>query len=60
MKKAITLLCGLACFACVILAGGSAVDGSCNLLWTLGWMGGALLCGAAYASLTDREGRHNV
>lgn len=45
MKKIAKLLLSVACFAGIILAGCEEPDGSCNIVWTLSWMGVALLSG---------------
>lgn len=45
MKKIAKLLLSVACFAGIILAGCEEPDGSCNIIWTLSWMGVALLSG---------------
>ncbi len=45
MKKIAKLLLSVACFAGIILAGCEEPDGSCDIIWTLSWMGVALLSG---------------
>lgn len=45
MKKIAKTILAIACFAGIILAGCEEPDGSCNLVWTLCWMGVALLSG---------------
>lgn len=38
MKKTIKSILAVACFAGIILAGCEEPDGSCNIIWTLGFM----------------------
>ena len=45
MKKIVKTILGCVCVASVILAGAENPDGSCNLLWTLGWMAIAVISG---------------
>ena len=45
MKKVIKTIFAVACFAGIILAGCEEPDGSCNLIWTLSWLGVAVLSG---------------
>ena len=45
MKKALKTILAVACFAGIILAGCEEPDGSCNLIWTLSWLGVAVLSG---------------
>ena len=56
MKKALKTILAVACFAGIILAGCEERDGSCNLVWTLGWMAVAV---AAGRGLVKMEGRNN-
>ena len=56
MKKALKTILAVACFAGIILAGCEEPDGSCNLVWTLGWMAVAV---AAGMGLKKMEGRSN-
>ena len=51
MKKILKTILAAGCFAAVILAGCENADGSCDIFWTLGWMGVALLCGRGYGKL---------
>ena len=46
MKKTLKSVLAVACFAGIVLAGCENPDGSCNILWTLGFM--ALAALAAY------------
>ena len=46
MKKTLKSVLAVACFAGIVLAGCENPDGSCNLVWTLGFM--ALAALAAY------------
>lgn len=57
MKKIITNTLGLACLVLLVLAGGEMQDGSCNILWTLGCLAGAALCGWAFTRL-EKEARN--
>jgi len=45
MKKVIKSILAIACVAGIILAGCEEPDGSCNLIWTLSWIGVAVLSG---------------
>lgn len=45
MKKIAKTILAIVCLAGIILAGCEEPDGSCNLVWTLSWMGVALLSG---------------
>ena len=45
MKKALKTILAVACVTGIILAGSEEPDGSCNIIWTLSWMGVALLSG---------------
>ena len=57
MKRAIKIISGCVCFASIILAGAENPDGSCNLLWTLGWMFSALVWGRLWYKLDGRAAR---
>ena len=46
MKKTLKSVLAVACFAGIVLAGCENPDGSCNIVWTLGFM--ALAALAAY------------
>ena len=46
MKKTLKSVLAVACFAGIVLAGCENPDGSCNVVWTLGFM--ALAALAAY------------
>ena len=43
MKKIVKSILAVACFAGIVLAGCENPDGSCNLIWTLSWIGVAIL-----------------
>ena len=43
MKKTLSIICGLGCLTSIVLAGGQAEDGSCDLPWTLGFLALAAL-----------------
>jgi len=45
MKKIVKSFLAIACVAGIILAGCEEPDGSCNLIWTLSWIGVAVLSG---------------
>lgn len=45
MKKIVKTILAVACFAGIILAGCEEPDGSCNLVWTLTWLGVATAAG---------------
>ena len=45
MQKIVKSLLAVACFAGIVLAGCEEPDGSCNLIWTLSWLGVAVLSG---------------
>jgi len=45
MKKVAKTILAVACIAGIILAGCEEPDGSCNLIWTLSWIGVAVLSG---------------
>lgn len=44
-----------ACFTGIILAGAENPDGSCNLLWTLGWMAVAVASGFGIKKMEDAK-----
>lgn len=56
MKKITKTILAVACFAGIILAGCEEPDGSCNIVWTLGWMALAVVAGIG---LKKMEGRSN-
>jgi len=56
MKTLKTIL-GCLCVASIILAGAENPDGSCNVIWTLGWMFSALVWGLLYKQLDGRATR---
>ena len=45
MKKVLKTVLAVACFAGIILAGCENPDGSCNLIWTLGFLALATIAG---------------
>lgn len=53
MKNIVKTLLGCLCVASVILAGAENPDGSCNLLWTLGWILTAVLSGVGIKKTED-------
>ena len=55
MKKAIKSILAVACFAGIILAGCEEPDGSCNLVWTLGWLSAAVLSGIGLKKMEDAK-----
>lgn len=59
MKKTLETICGIGCFLSIVLAGAEAADGSCDLLWTLGFLALAAVLGAAFGKLNKMEGRYN-
>ena len=38
MKKVLKTLFGCLCVASILLAGAENPDGSCNVIWTIGWI----------------------
>lgn len=54
MKKALKSILSVACFAGIILAGCEEPDGSCNLVWTLGWLAVAVSAGLELKKMEDR------
>ena len=45
MKKILTFILSVVCFSAIILAGAENPDGSCNLIWTLGFLALAVISG---------------
>ena len=45
MKNVLKTILAVACFAGIILAGCETLDGSCDVIWTLSWMGVSVLSG---------------
>lgn len=43
MKKIVKSILAIACFFSIILAGGENPDGSCNIFWTMSWLGVAVI-----------------
>lgn len=54
MKKIVKTLFAVACFAGIILAGCEEPDGTCNLVWTLGWLAVAVAAGLGLKKMEDR------
>jgi len=44
-----------ACFTGIILAGAENPDGSCNLLWTLGWLAVVVVSGFGLKKMEDAK-----
>lgn len=57
MKRAIKIILGCVCVTSIILAGAENPDGSCNFIWTLGWMASAVVSGLIYGRLYGRAAR---
>lgn len=55
MKRAVKTLLAVVCVTAIVLAGAENPDGSCNLLWTLGWMATATLAGLGYKKMEDAK-----
>lgn len=55
MKKAIETLLGLGCLTCLVLAGAENPDGSCNIIWTLSFLAGAILFGLAFGKMNEKS-----
>ena len=53
MKTLKTIL-GCLCVASIILAGAENTDGSCNVIWTLGWMASAVVSALVYGRIERR------
>lgn len=53
MKKMIKTILGCGCFASIILAGAENQDGSCNVLWTLGFIALALVFAYGYKKMEE-------
>ena len=51
MKKFISAILALGCFASMMLASASTPDGSPALLWSLLWIVAAIVCGILFAAL---------
>ncbi len=51
MKRIVKSFLAIVCFASIILAGAENPDGSCNLVWTLGFMAIAVLSGVGIKKL---------
>ena len=55
MKKALKTLLGCTCMASVILAGGETPEGGISIVWTLSWIGTALLSGWGYKRMEEAK-----
>ena len=55
MKKIVKTLLAVACVSGIILAGCENPDGSCNLLWSLTFIGIAGFSGLGYDALKEDE-----
>ena len=55
MKKIVKTILAVACFSGIILAGCENPDGSCNLLWSLTFIGIAGFSGLGYKALEDEQ-----
>lgn len=53
MKNVARIILGCLCFASIILSGAENPDGSCNIVWTLGWMASAFLSGYGLKKMED-------
>jgi len=47
MKKLLTIIFGTGCFVAMMLSGATKEDGSCGILWSLGCIAVAVICGLA-------------
>jgi len=62
MKKILSTILALGCFASMILASCECTDGSADFMWSLAWVGTACLCGILFALLNPnfrKEGLYN-
>ena len=62
MKKIISTILALGCFASMMLASGECTDGSADILWSIAWIGSACLCGILFVKLNPnfrKEGMYN-
>ena len=55
MKKFAKIVLAIACVAGIILAGCEEPDGSCNLIWTLGFLALAVASGFGLKKLEDAK-----
>lgn len=53
MKRAVKIILGCICITSIILAGAENPDGSCNLAWTLSFLGAAVLSGYGLKKMED-------
>lgn len=55
MKKALKTLLGCTCMASVILAGGETPEGGISIVWTLSWIGTALLSAWGWKKMEEAK-----
>ena len=55
MKNVLKTILAVACFAGIILAGSEEPDGSCNIIWTLGWLSAAVLSAYGLKKMEDAK-----
>ena len=55
MKKVLKTVLAVACFAGIILAGCENPDGSCNLIWTLGFLALATIAGYGLKKMEEAK-----
>ena len=54
-KQITKAVLGIVCIVSIILAGAENPDGSCNLAWTLSFLGVALLSGVGLKRMEDAK-----
>lgn len=55
MRKIVKAILAAACIAGIILAGCENPDGSCNLIWTLGFLALALISGYGFKNMEEAK-----
>lgn len=60
MKKIISTILALGCFASMMLAGGECTDGSADILWSVAWIGSAIACGLLFALLNPNFRKEGI
>ncbi len=55
MRKIVKTILGCLCVASVILAGGETPEGGICVLWTLSWIGAALLSAWGYKKMEEAK-----
>lgn len=55
MRKIVKAILAAACIAGIILAGCENPDGSCNLIWTLGFLALALISGYGLKNMEEAK-----